>query len=106
MTGTAYFVRRPRTIDDLYRPHLIEAERPFEVVRVVTLAGIDYENFATDMLADRQFLEDYASLCSKAAPVLNCLFVKYRRGNDGILVVPNGAFVYMAAYYSNPDADR
>lgn len=97
MTGTAYFVRHPRTIDDLYRPHLIEAERPFEVVRVVTLAGIDYENFITDMLADRVFLDGYAHLCDRSGPVIRCLLVRTRRSDLAVLVYPDGEFVELAA---------
>ncbi len=97
MTGFAYFVRRPRTIDDLYRPHLIESERLFEVVKVVTLANIDFENFVTDMLVDRQFLEDYSSLCSRSGPVIRCLLVRSRRKDTGVLVVPDCAWIDIAA---------
>ena len=52
-TGYAYFVERPRRIEDLTVPHLVEKERPFRIVTEVQLPAIDYENFITDMLADR-----------------------------------------------------
>ena len=71
MTGYAYFVENPRTIDDLSRPHPIESEKPYEIVKVINLAGIDYENFITDMVADRQFLEDNDALCSKDDSVIH-----------------------------------
>ena len=97
MDGYAYFVERPRTIDDLRQPHPIESEKPYEIVKVISLAGIDYENFITDMVADRQFLEDNATLCSKNGSVLRCLLVKRRKADAGILVVPDEAWVDIAA---------
>lgn len=97
MTGYAYFVKRPRTIDDLCQPHLIESERPFIVVKEIILAGIDYTNFATDMVADRQFLEDNAKICSKDTEVVRCLLIKQRRTRKGILVVPDKAWIDIAA---------
>lgn len=97
MTEHAYFVDRPRIIDDLCQPHPIEAELHYEVVKTVTLAGIDYENFITDMVADRQFLEDNAHLCSKDGVVVHCLLVKCRKAEGGVLVVPDKAWVDIAA---------
>ena len=97
MSGYAYFVVRPRTIDDLRRPHPLEKEQPYEVVKVINLAGIDYTNFITDMLADRQFLEDNASLCGKEEGVIRCLLVKHRKTGEGVLVVPDNAWVGSAA---------
>ena len=97
MTGYAYFVERPRTIEDLFKPHPIESERPYEIVKTVSLAGIDYENFITDMVADRQFLEDNADLCRKDGSVVQCLLVKRRKTKDGVLVVPDEAWVDIAA---------
>ena len=70
LTGNAYFVREPYYISELMRPHLIERERPYEIVATVTLAKIDYENFTTDMLADRQFMR---SLIFRWAVELNML---------------------------------
>ena len=61
-TGYAYFVESPRTIDDLMEPYPIEQETAYEIVKTVKLSGIDYENFITDMIADRQFIEDHAAL--------------------------------------------
>ena len=46
--GYAYFVERPRRLEDLQRPHLIERERPYSIVTAVQLPQIDYENFVTD----------------------------------------------------------
>ncbi len=97
-TGTAFFVDFPRILDDLKRPHLIDAERPYEIVKTVTLGEMDYGNFCTDMLADRQFIEDCYDLCS-TGPVWKCLFVHRRGKNDGVLIVPrDGCYVKYAAY--------
>ena len=98
--GTAYFVRNPRRIEDLQALHLVEKERPFEIVKRVKLAKIDYENFITDMLADRQFIEDHAALCFKGK-TWRCILVQQRGRTDGVLVMPEGCcYVGWAAYYS------
>ena len=94
--GFALFVKCPRRLEELQFPHLIDQEREYEVAKTVTLAKIDYENFIADMLADRQFLEDYAPLCS-SEPHICCLRVKCRENEESILAVPNGAFVDIAA---------
>ncbi len=96
--GYAFFVKRPRTINDLCRPHRLEEESAYEVVKVVHLSAIDYENFITDMLADRQFIEDHSHLCVKAE-VWKCLFVCRKGQESGILVMPEDKrFVGWAAY--------
>ena len=95
----AYFEESPRTIRDLMQPHLIEQERPFEIIQTVELSRIDYENFITDMKADRQFIEDHAFLCSRGE-VWKCILVRRRGGASGILVMPRaGCFVGWAAYW-------
>ena len=101
--GTAYFVYRPRTISELRKPHLLNQERKYEVVAEKALSTIEYENFITDMLADRQFIEDAAPKCS-SGDVMKCLLVRRRGEADGILVVANypqaPVFVQWAAYIS------
>lgn len=98
--GTAYFISRPRTHEDLTVPHLAEEEHTYEIVKHITLTGIEYENFSLDMLADRQFIEENADLCSEGN-IFKCLLISKKGRNDGILVVPDGtAFVKFAAYIS------
>lgn len=95
--GYAYFVERPRRIEDLMVPHLVEKERPYRIVTEVQLPAIDYENFITDMLADRQFIEDHGRRCKKDE-VWSCLLVRRRGKPDGVLVMPeDGCFVGWAA---------
>ena len=96
--GYAYFVENPRILEDLIVPHPVEMERQFLVVKTVRLSKIDYENFITDMIADRQFIEENASLCSKGT-VWNCIFVQQRGREDGVLVLPiDQSYVGWAAY--------
>lgn len=96
--GYAYFVENPRILEDLIVPHPVEMERQFMVVKTVRLTKIDYENFITDMIADRQFIEENAALCSKGT-VWNCIFVQQRGREDGVLVLPiDQSFVGWAAY--------
>ena len=98
--GIAYFVRAPHRIEDLRTPHLVEDERAYKIVKQVRLAKIDYENFITDMVADRQFIEDNANHCSKDE-IWRCILVQQRGQTDGVLVMPeDGCFVGWAAYYS------
>ena len=99
-TGFAYFVRRPRRAEELTVPHLPEHERAYEVVKTVTLSDIDYTNFITDMLADRQFIEDNGEICSFGESC-KCMLVKPRGGDKGVLVVPeNLCFVGWAANWN------
>ncbi|MEA4973605.1 MAG: hypothetical protein VB119_10615 [Candidatus Metalachnospira sp.] len=96
----AFFIRNPRRIDDLFRPNLMEEKQEYEIVKKIKLKTIDYENFITDMYADRQFIEDNADLCSEG-DILRCLLICRRGKNDGILVVPEmTAYVKWAAYIS------
>lgn len=94
----AYFIKRPRMIMDLQKPHLVDDERPYVVVHEILLKPMDYENFITDMVADRQFIETYADLCSESEP-MKCLLIRRRDRREGVLVIPeNKAYVKWAAY--------
>lgn len=95
--GMAYFIERPRRIEELMCPHPVEQEREYEVVKTIRLAKIDYENYVTDMVADRQFLEDNSGLCSKDGSIIRCLRVTYRGSRESILVVPDEAWGDIAA---------
>ena len=53
-SGSVCFIRHPRTISDLMQPHLYKHEREYQIVKTIELGKIDYENFITDMLVDRQ----------------------------------------------------
>ena len=98
--GTVFFVKAPRRIENLLALHTVEEERAYRVVKQVKVAKLDYENFITDLLADRQFIEDNAALCSKGK-VWRCILVQQHGRADGVLVMPeNGCFVGWAAYYS------
>lgn len=98
--GTAFFVVFPRILSDLRKPHLFDTEHPYEIVRTITLNKMDYDNLCADMVADRQFIEDYSELC-RTGPVWKCIFVHQRGREDGILIVPtDGCYVKFAAYLS------
>ncbi len=97
----AYFVERPRVIEDLIQPHLFEHGREYQIVKTIKLGKMDYENFITDMLADRQFIEDNAGRYSQGE-VWQCLLIRQKGRSDGVLVMPeNGCFVGWAAYYAD-----
>lgn len=60
---TAWFVNNPRVVTALLKPHRLEEERAFTIVYIVRLSEMDYENFCTDMLVDRSYIEEHANLC-------------------------------------------
>ena len=104
ITGRAWFVRQPNRIEALMRPHPLEAELDYTVVGTVTLSAMEYENFTTDLYADREFLRRLGSLCAMDR-VCRCLLVRQRGGSAGLLVIPeDGDYVGYAAYYPGPAA--
>lgn len=84
----AHFAKYPRTIEEVRQPYDIRTEQPYEIVKVISLAPIDYENFVTDLCADRWFLEENAHLCAEGEP-LRCLFIHCEGRSDGLLALPN-----------------
>ena len=96
---TAYFVRRPDTIDDLMEPHPWGRELPFEIVKRLTLNKTEYENFIWDMFPEREFLRAGFGTCSGGDP-MRCLLVRCRGAKDGVLVTTRRPeLVEYAAYY-------
>jgi hypothetical protein len=98
--GKAYFVFTPRNGEVFQQPHLIGHEKPYRIVGNIALSSIDYENFETDMLVEREYLEPFEELCHTGA-VYECVLV-CRQGNNrtGILVIPDsGGFIKCAARY-------
>lgn len=83
----ASFVKRPRVFEDLIAPGIPKRSEAYKVVKTIILDPIDYENFITDMLADRQFIEDSAPLCSQK-DIWLCLLVRRRGTHIGVLVMP------------------
>lgn len=98
-TGRAFFVDFPRRIEDLTVPHDVNAEREYEIAAKVSLGTVDYENFITDMTADREFIENNCAKCGVGA-VWSCLLVQRCGADDGGLVLPTDRrYVKYAAYY-------
>ena len=86
MEQTARFVSRPRRIEEL-RDFGIGMLRPYQIVSTVCLGVIDYENFVTDLLADRAFLEKVPG-CGEDGSHVRCICVT-SRGRDSVLVLPD-----------------
>ena len=87
MEQTACFFSRPRRIEEL-RDFGIGMLRPYQIVSTVCLGGMDYENFVTDLLADRAFLENVPGY-GQDGPLVRCLCVSCK-GRDSVLVLPDG----------------
>ena len=95
MEGIAYFVFRPRTFDDLSLENPTGKWRKYRIVKTICLPQIDFENFTTDLLADRQFIEDHSALCTGSR---DCLLVTNHHKGTGLLIIPwRGCFVRQAA---------
>ena len=95
MDGKAWFVFEPRRINDLAFGSQTGKWMKYHVVKTICLSRIDFENFATDLLADRQFIEDNISLCVEKG---DCLLVTDRQRTSELLIIPwHGCFVRYAA---------
>lgn len=98
MTGSAYFVHRPRRMADLRVPHLPDSEQTYIIKYRVQLCKTDYDNFISDFLADRRFLEIFSP--HSAESPIPCILVRQAGQSDGVLVFPEReSYVGLAAYY-------
>jgi hypothetical protein len=90
--GSAHFMRNARRIDDLteFRRDCIHkraSPRLFVVEKVIELSKIDYENFTSDLLADRQFIDENLSLMFTDGNVWHCLLAVQKGGfGMGVLI--------------------
>lgn len=88
---TAYFVKLPFSIEDLRRPHLVENEVEYEIVKTIVLNVIDYDNFITDMCVDRWFIENNIEQCRiDEDGVWHCILVVRKAGREGVLIMSDG----------------
>ena len=72
----------------------------YEIVKTVRLGWMEYENFAADMLIDREFLEEAAEITGTSPGLpARCVLVRKRFSKKEILVIPRGAYVRLAALY-------
>ena len=95
MKEKAYFVFRPRIVADLSLKNPGGNWLVYRIAKTICLNGIDYENFTTDLLADRQFIEDHFALCVEPG---DCLLITGKRQEPGLLIIPwQGCFVRYAA---------
>ena len=98
LEGLAWFVRRPKDLEALRALHPLDAERPYRVAAEVVLEDMDFQNFITDLYADRAFLEENAHFCGGDG-VWSCLLVRCHGDRNGVLVLPMAdGFVDWAAW--------
>lgn len=96
----AKFYPCPRTAEEMKKPYDLTQTVDFEIVKRIELSNIDFENFATDMLVERVFLEENASICSSAVKPLKVLQVITAGKANSILVVPDAeGFVKYASLW-------
>ena len=95
MKERAYFFFEPRRIDDLTQSNPKGNWLEYRIVKTICLSRIEFENFSTDLLADRQFIEDNIGFCQEKG---DCLLVTDRQRSTELLIVPwHGCFVRYAA---------
>ena len=93
-TGAAGFLAHPRTLDEVLANN--SKLRPYTIVKTISLGKIDYENFVSDLLVSRDFLEGNAFLCREPG---NCLYIKQRKSHSGLLIIPDqSGYVESAAW--------
>jgi len=100
-TKQAFFINKPRVLTDLMSPHFLDDEKEYEILKRIELHPIDYENFVTDFLVERDYIEDAANLDDKKNDVFKCLLISKTGNTDGVLVIPQkNGFIERAAYLS------
>jgi hypothetical protein len=105
-TGHAFFVRKASRVEKLKKLHLLRDEVPFIIEKNIPLGKIDYENFASDLGVERQFLEENKDLCRVEKGIWHSIYVSRRGDNDGILVMSDGTDRPMfTAFYDSSAAD-
>lgn len=97
----AHFTEKPKTYFDLSKPHLIEEENTYIVKVRVCLRPIEYKNFLTDMLVNREYIERASVYCNSQNDRLECVLISKIGSKEGILVVPGeDGHIKMAAISS------
>lgn len=96
--GKAVFVFMPRRLDEILCPTSPVKEKSYQVVQKIALKKIAYENFLSDMVVARDFLE-MPGQPSIDDQILKCLLVFSPGVKGEILVAANEkGFVQYAAY--------
>lgn len=104
-TNRAFFVIRPREINDLFTPHPVEREQDFYVKKRIVLKPYEYENFITDLLVERDYINKSDISCTNRGDILECLLVTKPNTDEGVLVVPDdNGFIKLAASYKSYDS--
>lgn len=98
MKERALFFFEPRRIEDLVPSNPNGKWMQYCIVKTISLSKIEFENFTTDLLADRQFIEDNIALCHEKK---DCFLVTGRQCSTKLLVIPwHDCFVHYAALYN------
>lgn len=98
----AFFTERPRRYLDLFLPHFLSKEQEFIIAKRIYLSDIDYENFISDMLVEREYIENAAVCTAGSDGAYRCIFIGTRTSSRGVLVVPDSeGRVIKAAFFED-----
>jgi len=90
-TGTAYFVEYPFSFEDTRKPLSLHRGKTYEVIAIVDLPQIEFENFITDMTQWREFIDEHGLKCRVTTDgVWQSILVRQKGSDDGYLVMTDG----------------
>jgi len=104
-----YFLRKAADLEALKAVYREikgkEKGSSFVIEKTIELSEDEFNSFAEDLLADRDFIKENANLmCVDVDKVWHCILVKLKGANEGILVESEGyGYARYAAYYKEPD---
>src|SRR5665647_2364531 len=84
---TRRFSRKAANLEELKSVDHREATRGVVIEKIITLTAEEFNAFASDLLADQDFIRDNKDLMHMDDDfTCHCILVKTQGGNDGVLV--------------------
>ena len=102
------FSRKAANLEELKSVDHREATRTVVIEKVIILTANDYNAFASDLLADQDFIRDNKDLMHMDDDfTCHCILIKAEGANDGVLIESEGYdYARYAAYWDGGDEDR
>lgn len=101
MTERAAFMRKPGSLEDLITWDKVAKQiSRFVIEKTIELEKAEFENFANDLFADKDFIKENVELMHvDKNGIRHCILVKARGETGGILVESEGyEYARYAAY--------
>ena len=86
--GISFFIQKPRRADNLMRNEMAKQQKAYFIEKIIELDTIDFQNFATDMTVERDYLRKNYALCRiDEKGVWHCLLVCRHDRRSGLLIM-------------------